>query len=177
MIARLNTPAPRVSYDLTQLLRDFGFATAWCVVHSGRPKIISQASTASQRGRFVAEMGVCVGLIEQTEAVVLPFLWIKRFSVCIIRKGFLVLAERPVNFPAHDKRDRLGRKLDDLVYIIQRPLCVSKLHPSKMPVELSVRISGILSDPLVDNTEIALRIGSQKFVEHLYLFWRRRFFH
>ena len=73
--------------------------------------------------------------------------------------------------------DRLRIKLNDHNEIGNSALRLTKLQPSKMAIEVGMRISRILSDPFGYNLKMALWIGSQKFVEHLYFFRRRRFFH
>src|SRR6476620_4862495 len=118
-----------------------------------------------------------VGLGHQSESTLCPLRRIDGLSAIKILQSFLIFADTAVNVTARPECDRLWIKLNDHVEVSNSALRLTKLHPDKMAIEVSMRIARIVCNPFVDNLQIVLWIGSQKIVQHLHLFWRRRFLH
>ena len=118
-----------------------------------------------------------IGLDQQPECILYPLRGIDVLSAIKILQGFLIFTDAAIDFPTRPKCDRPWIELDRHGEVIKSASRVTELQPGKMATEVGMRIARIVCYPFVDNLKIVLRIGSQKIVRHLHLFWRRRFLH
>jgi hypothetical protein len=120
---------------------------------------------------------MAIGLDQQPERILYPLRGIDVLSAIKILQGFLIFADAAINFPTRPECDRPWIKLDRHGEVIKTASRLTKLQPGKMAIEVRMRVGRIVCNPFIDNLKIVLRIGSQKIVQHLHLFRRRRFFH
>jgi hypothetical protein len=163
--------------DAAQLVGNLSFIASWSSLKAGGPEVIRQPRATSECLGFITQTRMDICLIKEAESIVLPLLRIDRLAAAKVLECLVVFAEMPMNFSATAERNRLRIEFDDLVQIFKSTSRLANLHPSKVAIEIGMRIPGIFANPFLYDPEVALRVGSENLLKRQNLLRRCWIFH